>query len=77
MAVTHLKSSSGAGGERDRDNARKRELAAAAMVRRVAERLADDPETTAVVDGDPNGGEKDLAKAEAGGFDGCGGPGDR
>ncbi|WP_145359219.1 endonuclease/exonuclease/phosphatase family protein [Alienimonas californiensis] len=42
VAVTHLKSSSGRSGDPDRDDARKRELVAAAMARHVAERLAAD-----------------------------------
>jgi len=39
VAVTHLKSSSGRLGDADRDNVRKREIVAAAMVRQVAEPL--------------------------------------
>ncbi|MFH5806717.1 hypothetical protein [Alienimonas sp. DA493] len=41
--MTHLKSSGGRSGDSDRDDARKREIVAAAMARHVAERMADDP----------------------------------
>ncbi|MFH5806424.1 endonuclease/exonuclease/phosphatase family protein [Alienimonas sp. DA493] len=62
FVVTHLKSSGGRSGDADRDNARKREIVAAAMAEYVVEEMKADPDLTVVVGGDFNVGETDAAK---------------
>ena len=60
--TTHLKSSRGDSGARDRENAREWEPIAAGIARFVADRIAGDPEATVVVGGDFNVGETDAGK---------------
>jgi hypothetical protein len=62
LAFTHLKSSRGASGESDHDNARLREFVATSMVRFAAGRLSQDPNSTVLIAGDMNVGETDRAK---------------
>lgn len=62
LVATHLKSSRGGAGSGDHDNAKKRELVAAAMARFVAGRLQADSAATVLVAGDMNVGETDLSK---------------
>lgn len=62
VVVTHLKSSRGRTGESDKQNARKRELVAAAIVSDVTTRCGADPNLTVIVAGDINVGETDIEK---------------
>lgn len=62
VRATHLKSSGGSSGAQDRNNARKREVVAAAIAAAVAKDRADRPDYTAVVTGDMNVGERDTGK---------------
>lgn len=60
--VTHLKSSRGASGDRDRDNAQKRELVAAAVAKHVVQLRKDNPEYSVLFGGDLNVGLSDASK---------------
>ena len=62
LVATQLKSSRGSAGEFDHDNARKRELVAAAMAKFVAGKLRANAAATVLVAGDMNVGETDLTK---------------
>jgi len=62
LYVTHLKSSNGATGSADKDNAKKREVVAAAMVAQAKTDSAALPGYTFVIAGDMNIGETDAAK---------------
>jgi endonuclease/exonuclease/phosphatase family metal-dependent hydrolase len=62
IIATHLKSSQGRTGTPDLENARKRELVAAAIATEVNRLLAEDPNATVIVAGDMNVGVSDAAK---------------
>lgn len=62
VIVTHLKSSRGASGPRDFNNAQKRELVAAAIAKHVQELRQQNPDYTVLVGGDVNVGVSDQTK---------------